>query len=79
MQLLEELWTGENTSEVHNAYQYVFDLRNRQEDTCRLAQESLHSAQSSQKHLLRKPDRKFKVGDRDLMHLPMEQNKLTLQ
>ena len=34
MQLLKELWAGENTSEVHNAYQYDFYLRNRLEDTC---------------------------------------------
>ena len=53
-------------SEVHNAFQYVFELRNRLEDNCRLARESIHAAQSSQKHLYDKKtrDRKFKVGNR---------------
>ena len=81
MQLLKELWTVENTSEVHNVYQYIFHLSNRPNDTCRLAQESLHAAQNNQKHFSDKKtrDRKFKVGDRVLLLLPMGHNKLTLQ
>ena len=79
--MLKELWTEENTSEVHNTYQYVFDLRHGLEDTCRLARESLHTVQSSQKHVfdMKTRDRKFNVGDRVLLLLSMEHNKLMIQ
>ena len=50
MAILRELWTKEGTpSEVTTTYQYVFDLRNRIEDTCRIVQENLSSAQQTYK------------------------------
>ena len=42
MQVLKELWTKEDTQSVKNTYQYVLDLRNRLEDTCKIGRESLH-------------------------------------
>ena len=44
MQLLKKLWTGDNTSEVRNTYQYILDFMNCLEETCRLARESLYKA-----------------------------------
>ena len=39
MQVLKELWTQPETSEVCNTYQYVLDLREKLEETCQLARE----------------------------------------
>ena len=37
MQVLEDLWTGEEATDLHNTYQYVLDLKNRLEETCKIA------------------------------------------
>ena len=39
MQILKKQWTGTETPEERNTYQYVLDLRNHFEETCRLARE----------------------------------------
>ena len=44
MQLLKELWTGENSNEVRNTYEYVLDLRDRLQATCQYARENLERA-----------------------------------
>ncbi|KAJ8044259.1 hypothetical protein HOLleu_11669 [Holothuria leucospilota] len=80
--ILKELWTGENMSEeVKTTYQYILDLRERLDATCRIAQEEL--ARSSQRYRryynVRARDRKFKVDDEVLLLLPSENNKLTMQ
>ena len=46
MQVLKELWTEKETPEVSNTYQYVLELRNRLEETCKIARDSLYDAQS---------------------------------
>ena len=50
MQVLKELWTEKETPEVSNTYQYVLELRNRLEETCKVARDSLYDAQSVYKH-----------------------------
>jgi len=46
MTILRELWTKDMPNdEVQSTYQYVFDLRNRMEQTCQLVEESLGNAQ----------------------------------
>ena len=50
MQILKELWTGDCEDEIRNTYQDVLELRNRLEETCQLARESLYEAQGCQKH-----------------------------
>ena len=50
MQVLKELWTEKETPEVSNTYQYVLELRNRLEETCKIARDSLYDAQSVYKH-----------------------------
>ena len=81
LQALKELWVGNQESEERNAYQYVLDLRQKLEDTCRIARESLYQAQGKYKHYYDKKakDRHFKVGDLVLVLLPTDRNKLTLQ
>ena len=81
MQILKELWTGDCGDEIRNTYQYVLELRNCLEETCQLARESLYEAQGRQKHHYDKKarNRQFKVGQKVLVLLPTDSNKLVLQ
>ena len=80
--ILKELWTKEvNIPEVKSSYEYVTELRERLEDSLKLAQEEL---EKSQKRYKRQYDRKAKprrleVGDRVLILLPTDSNKLLMQ
>jgi len=81
MQILKELWTGHDNTEVKNSYQYVIDLKNRLQETCRIARENLLEAQGRYKHHYDKKarPRKFKAGDMVIVLLPTDHNKLLLQ
>ena len=82
MTILKELWTQEiKDPEVRSTYQYVLDLRERLETTCKLAQEALGQSQKRYKHYYDKKSRKrsYKVGDSVLLLLPTDHNKLTMQ
>ena len=81
MQVLKGLWMEEDTPEVRNTYEYVLSLRNRLEETCELARVNLLQAQGKQKHYYDKKakDRKFEVGQKVLVLLPGDHNKLLLQ
>lgn len=82
MTVLKELWTGEvDQEEVKHSYQYVVDLRERLEDTCRMAQEELkRSSQRYRKYFdARTKDRQFKAGDLVLILLPTDANKILAQ
>ena len=81
MQILHDLWTKEETpEEVKTTYEYVIDLRNRLEDTCKLAQEELKKTQVRSKtwYDKRSKPRKFQVGDSVLVMLPTDANKLLM-
>jgi len=82
MHILKELWTGENeNTEVKNSYQYVFELREKLEETLKIAQNSLSNAQKRGKHYYDKKAkaRKFNVDDKVLVLLPTDHNKLLMQ
>ena len=82
MNILRELWTGEEKDdEVKSTYQYVVDLRERLEETCKLAQKHLGKAKEVQKKYYDKKAkvREFKVGEQVLVLLPKNNNKLLLQ
>ena len=82
MAILRELWSDEvNDEQVLSTYQYVIELRERLEQTCKLAQENLEKVQIKQKTYYDKRARslKFDVGDKVLLLLPTESNKLLLQ
>ena len=51
MTILKELWTKEvEEPEVKNSYQYVFELREKLEETLKLAHSHLQKAQDKGKH-----------------------------
>ena len=82
MAILRELWFGEVKDEqVLSTYQYVIELRERLEQTCQLARENLEKIQFKQKTYYDKcaRTRKFDVGDKVMLLLPTESNKLLLQ
>ena len=82
MAILRELWSGEARDEhVLSTYQYVIELRDRLEQTCKLAHENLKKLQIKQKTYYdrRARSRKFDVGDKVLLLLPTDSNKLLLQ
>ena len=60
---------------------FLLDLKNRLEDTCMIARESLHQAQGQYKHHYDKKlkRREFKVRDKVTVLLPTDTNKLLLQ
>ena len=50
MKILKELWTNEmEENELKTTYQYVLDIRERIEETCRIAGEGLSKAQATNK------------------------------
>ena len=65
---------------MRSSYQYVLDLRERLEDTLKLAQE-LKLLQAKQKCYYDKRTnvRRFQLGDKVLVLLPTDMNKLLLQ
>ena len=82
MHILKELWTKEiETPEVKNSYQYVVDLREKLENTLQIARKSLEKAQTSGKHYYDKSAvvRKFQPGNKVLVLLPTDHNKLLMQ
>ena len=82
MTILRELWTEEAPDEqVLSTYQYVIELRDRLEQTYKLALENLKKVQIKQTAYCdrRARSRKFDVGDKVLLLLPTDSNKLLLQ
>ena len=82
MAILRELWSEETPDEqVLSTYKYVIELRDRLEQTCKLAHENLKKVQIKQKAYYdrRAWSRKFDVGVKVLLLLPTDSNKLLLQ
>ena len=82
MQVLKELFTKEGTdSEVKTTYEYVVDLKERIRDTCELAHQHLEKANERYKHYYdrKSKPRSLEVGDKTLILLPTDRNKLLLQ
>ena len=82
MQILRELWSVEETDEhARLTYQYVIDLRERLEKTCKLAQDNVRKLDIKQNAFYdkRARSRNFDVGDKVLLLLPSERNKVLLQ
>ena len=79
--LLKEIWTGESPEDqTRSTYEYVFDLQNRLHDTCKLAHEHLAEAKEQQRSYYNRKSRNrtFSIGDKVLLLLPTEHNKLLL-
>lgn len=70
-QALKELWTEQEAPETDNTYQYVLDLTEKLEETCKIARDSLRDGQQVYKHHYdkRPRSRSLKVGDKVLVLL----------
>ncbi|XP_038074478.1 uncharacterized protein LOC119742537 [Patiria miniata] len=83
MSILKELWTGNSVEneETRTTYQYVVDLRERLDETCKIAQEAIRkSSEKSKRYYDRKArPRNFNRDDLVLLLLPTDRNKLLLQ
>ena len=82
MTILKQLWTKEaEQPEEKNSYQYVFELREKLEDTLKLAHCELEKAQRKGKHYYDRKSkvRKFQRGEKVLVLLPTDHNKLLMQ
>ena len=80
--ILKELWTSDiEESEVKNSYQYVFELREKLEDKLEIAHSELQKVQQRGKPCYDRNAkvRKFKPGDKVLVLLPTDHNKLLMQ
>ena len=82
MQILRDLWSVEETDErARLTYQYVVDVRERLKKTCKLAQDNVRRLDIKQNAFYdkRAKSRKFDDGDKVLLLLPSESNKVLLQ
>ena len=80
--ILRELWTKEiEDEEIKTVYQYVVDLRERLESTCKIVRNELEKNRDRYKVYAdsKSKDRQFKVGDEVLLLLPSDLNKLIMQ
>ena len=78
----KEFWTKAlEEPEVKNSYQYVFELREKLEDTLKLAQTKLQKAQHKGKRYYDRKTkvRKFVRGNKVLVLQPTDHNKLLMQ
>ena len=79
---MKELWSEEEeVPEVTTSYQYVLELRERLDETRKLAQAELEKNQGRNKNLYNRQAKKrsFQVGDKVLMLLPTDLNKFLMQ
>ena len=82
VQILKELWSKEeNVPEVNTSYQYVLELRERLDETMKLAQAELEKNHERNKKLYNRKTKKrvFQEGDKVLVLLPTDHNKLLMQ
>ena len=81
VQILKELWTGETDgTEIKTRYQYVLELRERLDTIMKIAQEELLKSRKKNKTLYdrRAKRREFQEGDKLLLLLPTDTNKLLM-
>ena len=81
MQILKQLWSKEiEDPEVRSTYQYVIELRDRLESTLEIAQDNLSKmSRKYKRHYDQKAGkRQLKVGDKALVLLPIDKNKLLM-
>jgi hypothetical protein len=80
--ILKQLWTKDvEVPDVKHSYQYVTELKERLEESLKLAQQELEKSQGRYKRQYdrRAKPRGFRPGDKVLILLPTDQNKLLMQ
>ena len=67
--------------EVRSSYAYVLELQERLDDTLKMAHDNLRASQTRYKRYYdrRTKERQFKCGDKVLILLPTDSNKLLMQ
>ncbi|KAK7108403.1 uncharacterized protein [Littorina saxatilis] len=80
LSLLKEIWTKDTPAEVRTTAEYVVDLRQRLEDTLKIAQQNLDNSSRRYARAFdrRAVKRNFKIGSRVLLLLPLKKNKLEM-
>ena len=80
LDILKDLWTGEVDGKVKSTYEYVVNMRERLQDAVELANEHLGEAKTRQKKYYDRgaKQRTFREGDKVLILLPTEANKLKM-
>ena len=81
VQILKELWSKEeNVPRVTTSYLYVLELQERLDKTTKLTQAELERNQIRNKKLFNRKAKKrvFQVGDKILMLLPTDRNKVLI-
>ena len=79
---MKELWTGGTYgTEIKTSYQYVLELREHLDNTVKIAQEELLKSRKKNKTLYNRKAkrREFQEGDKVLLLLPTDTNKLLMQ
>ena len=82
MAILKRLWTQDVPDpEIKTTYQFVFDLKEKLEKTCQMAQQNLKTSSARYKKYYNSKarDRQLKAGDKVLVLLPTSNNKLLMQ
>ena len=82
MSVLRDIWADDDINEqTKTTYQYVLELRERLESTCKLAHDELRKAQGNQHKWFNKKAKAkhLKEGDQVLLLLPTKLNKLEMQ
>ena len=82
IRILKELWTGETDgTEIKTSNQYVLELRERLDNTMKIAQQELLKSRKKNKTLYdqRAKRKKFQEGGKVLLLLPTDTNKLLMQ
>ncbi|XP_064464283.1 uncharacterized protein LOC135375528 [Ornithodoros turicata] len=81
LSVLREWWTNEEIEhDVKTTHEHVFELRNKLEETCKIAHEELDraGARYRQQYNKRARQRPMEVGQRVLILLPSDHNKLLM-
>lgn len=80
--ILKEVWSNETLKEeVKTSYGYMLELREKLEETCKLAHSCLEEARAKYKGYYdrKSSNRKLKQGDLALILLPTDKNKMIMQ
>ena len=81
MSVLKDIWSNDDQeNEVRTTFDHVTNLRERIEETCKIAHANLRKAQEKQERLfnVKTVDRSFKDGDMVLLLKPEKRNKMQM-
>ena len=82
MKILKELWTNEEMQdETKDVYNYMIELQERIQETCKVAQQEILKTQKKNERYYNKGARyrKLEIGDKVLLMIPVKTDKLSLR